>query len=79
MKNLIYIIFLLAGFETLAQKTYTHIALINATAHIGNGKIIENSIVVINKNKLETFSSVTGIRLNPSAYDTVIDLVAIQI
>ena len=75
MKNLIYIIFLLAGFETLAQKTYTHIALINATAHIGNGKIIENSIVVINKNKLEMVSSVTGIRLNPSAYDTVIDLV----
>lgn len=65
---------MLAGFETLAQKTYTHIALINATAHIGNGKIIENSIVVINKNKLEMVSSVTGIRLNPSAYDTVIDL-----
>ncbi|MBL7921266.1 MAG: amidohydrolase family protein [Bacteroidia bacterium] len=75
MKNLIYIVFLFAGSKLLAQKTYTHIALINATAHIGNGKIIDNSIVVINKNKLEMVSSVTGIRLNPSAYDTVIDLV----
>lgn len=63
------------GLNALAQKTYSHIALINATAHIGNGNIIENSIIVINKNKLEMVSSVTGIRLNPSAYDTVIDLV----
>jgi hypothetical protein len=57
-----------------AQKTYTHIALINATAHIGNGRLIENSLVVINKNKLEVVSSITGIRLSPSSYDTVIDL-----
>ena len=48
--------------------------MINATAHIGNGKLIENSLVVINKNKLEVVSSITGIRLNPSSYDTVIDL-----
>ena len=71
MKNLLYIVFVLS-LNGLAQKT--HIALINATAHIGNGKVIENSLVVINKNKLEVVSSITGIRLNPSAYDTVIDL-----
>ncbi len=75
MKNVLYIIFLMLGLNALAQKTYSHIALINATAHIGNGNVIENSIIVINKNKLEMVSSVTGIRLNPSAYDTVIDLV----
>ncbi|MBL7910733.1 MAG: amidohydrolase family protein [Bacteroidia bacterium] len=75
MKNILHIIFLMLGLNALAQKTYSHIALINATAHIGNGNIIENSIIVINKNKLEMVSSVTGIRLNPSAYDTVIDLV----
>ncbi len=71
MKKLRYIVFALS-LNSFAQKT--HIALINATAHIGNGKLIENSIVVINKNKLEMVGSVTGIRLNPSAYDTVIDL-----
>ncbi|MDO8999313.1 MAG: amidohydrolase family protein [Bacteroidota bacterium] len=74
MKKLIYIFFLLLSLNCLAQKTYRHIALINATAHIGNGKIIENSLVVINKTKLEIVSSITGIRLNPAAYDTVIDL-----
>ncbi|MEO6426519.1 MAG: amidohydrolase family protein [Bacteroidia bacterium] len=70
--NIFLLLFILAATFLNAQKT--HIALINATTHIGNGKIIENSIVVINKNKLEMVGSVTGIRLNPSAYDTVIDL-----
>jgi imidazolonepropionase-like amidohydrolase len=72
--NLVVFLFLLVSSSIEAQKTYTHIALINATAHIGNGKLIENSLVVINKNKLEVVSSITGIRLNPSSYDTVIDL-----
>ena len=72
--NLVLILFLLVNISLSAQKTYTHVALINAVAHIGNGKVIENSLVVINKNKLEIVSSVTGIRLNPAAYDTVIDL-----
>lgn len=74
MKKLIYILFFAVSFNCIAQKSYSHIALINATAHIGNGKVIANSLVVINKNKLEIVSSITGIRLNPSAYDTVIDL-----
>jgi len=74
MKKIIYIFVLLLCLNGLAQKTYTHIALINATAHVGNGKLIENSLVVINKNKLEVVSSITGIRLNPSSYDTVIDI-----
>lgn len=72
--NISMLLLMLAFNSIKAQKTYTHIALINATTHIGNGKVIENSIVVINKNKLEMVSSVIGIRLNPSAYDTVIDL-----
>ncbi len=57
-----------------AQKTYTHIALINATAHLGNGKVIENSIVTINKDKIEMVGSVKGLKLNYRSYDTVIDL-----
>ena len=68
------LLLILASNDVKSQKTYTHIALINATAHIGNEKTIENSIVVINNSRLEMVSSVTGIRLNPSAYDTVIDL-----
>jgi imidazolonepropionase-like amidohydrolase len=57
-----------------AQKSYRHIALINATAHIGNGKVIDMSLVVINKDKIETVGDVKGLRLNPASYDTVIDL-----
>ena len=66
--------FVLALGNLSAQKKHAHIALINAAAHIGNGQIIENSLVVINQNKLEIVSSITGIKLYPSAYDTVIDL-----
>ena len=79
MRNLIYIIFLILSFNGLAQKTYTHIALINATAHIGNGKLIENSLVVINKDKIETVSETKGLRLDYRSFDTVIDLAGKQI
>lgn len=75
MKNLILISFtFLFCCQGLSQKNHKHIALINGVAHIGNGKIIESSIVVINNDKLEMVGNITGIKLNPSAYDTVIDL-----
>ena len=59
---------------TEAQRAYTHVALLNAMVHVGNGRVIENGLVVINKNKIETVADTKGLRLNPSAYDTVIDL-----
>jgi len=74
MKKIITFSILQIALISSAQKVYTHIALINATAHIGNGKVIENSLIVINKDKIETVSSVKGIKLNYSAYDTIIDL-----
>lgn len=58
----------------LAQKNYTKIALLNATAHIGNGKVIEGSLVVINNNKIETVMETKGLRLDYKSFDTVIDL-----
>lgn len=74
MKKLVIITFLFLQGILFSQKQYTHIALINATTHVGNGTVIENSIVVINKEKIEMVSSVTGMKLNPAAYDTIIDL-----
>ena len=56
------------------QKKYNHIALFGATAHLGNGKVIENSIIAINKDKIEMVGSTKGLKLNPSSYDTVIYL-----
>ncbi|PBQ30821.1 amidohydrolase [Sphingobacteriaceae bacterium] len=76
MKNFISIIsfiFLLAG-SFKAQKNYTHIALLNATAHVGNGQVIEGSLVVINNDKIETVSETKGLRLDYKSFDTVIDL-----
>jgi imidazolonepropionase-like amidohydrolase len=74
MKHSATIIALFIFGSVFAQKNYNHIAFINATAHVGNGKVIETSIVAINKDKIEMVSDVKGIKLNPRAYDTVIDL-----
>jgi imidazolonepropionase-like amidohydrolase len=74
MKHSATIIALFIFGSAFAQKNYNHIAFINATAHVGNGKVIETSIVAINKDKIEMVSDVKGIKLNPRAYDTVIDL-----
>src|SRR5688572_28853385 len=52
----------------------SHIALINATAHLGNGEIIESSLIVINRNKIEVVGDIKGIRLDFKSFDTVIDL-----
>jgi imidazolonepropionase-like amidohydrolase len=75
MKKLyILVISLLLVKNYAAQKNYTHIALLNATAHIGNGKVIDGSLVVINKDKIETVSETKGLRLDYKSFDTVIDL-----
>ena len=75
MKNYKLIFALLIIYQSFfGQKNYTHVALINATAHIGNGKVIENSIVSFNKDKIEMVASVKGLKLNYKSYDTVIDL-----
>lgn len=67
------LVFLFAG-SVFSQQKHTHIALLNATAHLGNGKVIENSLVVINKDKIETVTDAKGIKLDYRSFDTVIDL-----
>lgn len=71
--HLLISLILLSHFNK-AQKNYTHIALLNATAHIGDGRIIEGSLVVINKDKIETISETKGLKLDYKSFDTVIDL-----
>ena len=68
------ILLIFVAFISTAQKNHSHIAFINATAHIGNGRVIEESLVVINKNKIETVSETRNIKVNYTSYDTVIDL-----
>lgn len=74
MKKLIYIFILFLSIYSKAQKTYTHIALYGGVAHIGNTTIIDNSLITILKNKIESVQNATGIKLNPSSFDTVIYL-----
>ncbi len=57
-----------------AQKPKNHIAFINGVVHVGNGIVYETGIVAFQNDKLEMVSDMKGIRLNPSVYDTVIDL-----
>lgn len=73
MKNKTLLL-LLALFTLSVSAQKKHIAFINATAHIGNGQVIENAIFAINGPTIEMISDIKGIRLNPNAYDTVIDL-----
>jgi imidazolonepropionase-like amidohydrolase len=72
MKNNLFIILVCFCFLIKAQKTYTNIALFGGVTHIGNGKIIENSLITIRGSKIETVQSATGIKINPSAFDTII-------
>ena len=44
-----------------AQKKYNRIALLNGIAHIGNGEVIEGSLIVINKDRIETVMSSKGV------------------
>ena len=73
-KKILLIVFMALGLSVLAQKKYSHIALLNGIAHIGNGQVIEGSLVVIKDNKLESVMSTKGLKLNYRSYDTVIDI-----
>ncbi len=78
MKNKLYtLLVLVTALFTSAQKN--HIAFINATAHVGNGQVIENALLAINNSSFEMVTEIKGIRLNPSAYDTVIDLMGAHV
>lgn len=79
MKNL-YILTLLLSFSTNlkaqnkpAEKQTKSVIIMNATAHLGNGKIIENSVVGFKDGKIQLVADATLIKLDMSAYDIKID------
>ena len=47
---------------------------IGATAHLGNGEVIETSAISIKNGKFEMVADATKIRINPSAFDTIYKL-----
>lgn len=52
------------GQQTPASKQSKMIAIVGATAHIGNGNIIENSIITFENGKIQTVADASTIRID---------------
>lgn len=79
MKKLIYIqlvaLFMvqLAGAQkpVPAQPQSKPIALTGGVAHIGNGQVIQNSLITFNKGKLTNVADATTVKMDLSGYDVI--------
>ena len=49
------------------------ILILNGTAHLGNGQVIQNSAIGFSKGKITLIADATTIRLAKDAFDTIID------
>lgn len=58
----------------LSAQNKKHILLKNATAHIGNGEVIENSLVSIKDGKIDLVADARLIKIDITKFDTTIDL-----
>ncbi|KAF2516762.1 amidohydrolase family protein [Flavobacterium foetidum] len=56
-----------------APKQSKSVLILNATAHLGNGTVIQNSAIGFKDGKLTLVADATTIRLADNAYDTTID------
>ncbi len=56
-----------------APKQSKSVLILNATAHLGNGTVIQNSAIGFKDGKLTLVADATTIRLAENAYDTVIN------
>ncbi|MCA6364640.1 MAG: amidohydrolase family protein [Bacteroidetes bacterium] len=70
---------LMAALPALAQKPVPgkpqtkSILLMNGVAHIGNGTVIENSVIGFRNGKIELVGDARTVRIDRSAWDTVAD------
>ena len=72
MKNKKYIPLLAALLFSLVVHAQKPRLFIGATAHLGNGKFIQNSAISVSDGKFEMIADATLIRIDPSAFDTII-------
>jgi imidazolonepropionase-like amidohydrolase len=56
-----------------AKKQSKSILLMNGTAHLGNGKVIENSVVGFKDGKITLVGDAQTVRIDKSAWDTTIN------
>ena len=80
MKKNIYLLLLVFNISILAKAQQTpasaqskSILIMNATAHLGNGKVIENSAIGFANGKINLVADPTVIRLAKDAYDITIN------
>lgn len=59
--------------QTPAPKQSKSILILNAKAHIGNGQVIENSVLGFKDGKITMIADAAVIRIDKSAYDITID------
>lgn len=59
---------------TPGKEQSKRILLTGGAAHLGNGEVIPNSAIGFEKGKLKLVADATTIRIDKSAYDTVIDI-----
>lgn len=78
MKNFLLITTLFFSIQSLSQnpapanEQTKKILLLNGTAHLGNGTVIENAAIGFEKGKLTLVGDARVIRINPAAWDTII-------
>ena len=69
MKNKLLLVLCFAFcIHAVAQKP---VLFIGATAHLGNGKIIENSVISVLNGKFDIVADASMIRIDPNAFDTI--------
>jgi hypothetical protein len=71
-KSLITYLFLVAVLVNAQNKN--RVLLRNGTIHVGNGQVIEVGLVSFANGKILMVADVKGIRIDPSAFDTIIDI-----
>jgi imidazolonepropionase-like amidohydrolase len=84
MSKNIYILSLLFSISLIAQqapakKQSKSILILNGTAHLGNGKIINNSAIGFKEGKLTLVADAALIKLEKDAYEEIIDATGKQI
>lgn len=62
-----------------AKKQSKSILLMNGTAHLGNGQVIENSIIGFKEGKIVLVGDARTVRIDPAAWDTSINCTGKQI
>ncbi len=77
MKTLVLALLVLA--TTVIAQNKKRVLLMNGTAHIGNGQVIENSYIAFTDGKIDLVTDARTAKLDLSKFDTTIDVSGKQI